>query len=78
MPRGEYRIEVRLEFGFLPGAIGGQVCGEERRSCEALKEGRRLGEEVSFIGGVVGFEEEGKAWLRLGDGLSRGGAQGEF
>lgn len=55
-PRAAYQLEIRLEFGYLPGAPDAQICGNGTMGCDPLKAGSILGKEVKFGGGLVGFE----------------------
>lgn len=43
-------LEVRLEFGNLPGARAGMLCGEGSLTCEAKGIAESIGEEQGIIG----------------------------
>lgn len=43
-------LEVRLEFGNLPGARAGMLCGDEALTCEAGEISRILGEGNGIVG----------------------------
>ena len=59
IPRSSYSVEIRLEFGWLPGARDGMVCGARNASCDAIimAQGMGIGEsEKHYDGRVVRIE----------------------
>ncbi|GAA5840221.1 hypothetical protein JCM11251_005950 [Rhodosporidiobolus azoricus] len=60
VPRGEYELDVRLDFGLYVGVLEGTPCGGNAQTCDPLelgeKEGAALrygGEKVEVVSGKV-------------------------
>ncbi|KAM0754537.1 hypothetical protein T439DRAFT_377001 [Meredithblackwellia eburnea MCA 4105] len=62
IPEAEYTLEVRLDFGSLPGAKKGNVCGVESENCsgELLPEG-----DYYYVGQKIEVEGGGRVSLGM-------------
>ncbi|KAK4046461.1 Pre-mRNA-splicing factor cwf19 [Microbotryomycetes sp. JL201] len=74
LPEAQYDVQVDLEFGSLPGARDGQVCGYDELQCDVDRVADSIGREATFVGARVEFEhiERGQVWLgqrKTEDGL---------
>ncbi|BGP43923.1 hypothetical protein JCM10449v2_007980 [Rhodotorula kratochvilovae] len=49
-PRGRYQLDVHLEFGFFPGVLEDEVCGEGMKLCDERALGEAEGEQLRFVG----------------------------
>ncbi|BGP52169.1 hypothetical protein JCM10450v2_008140 [Rhodotorula kratochvilovae] len=50
VPRGRYQLDVHLEFGFFPGVLEGEVCGEGQTVCDERALGEAEGKQLRFVG----------------------------
>lgn len=72
IPRADYRLEIFLEFGHLPGGREGQVCGDSKLACDHVALGQKLEDTVQYSGELIDFEPGASGRVMLGQGESSG------
>ncbi|GAA5884328.1 hypothetical protein JCM6882_002230 [Rhodosporidiobolus microsporus] len=53
VPKGEYELDVRLDFGLYVGVLEGTICGEGAKTCDPLVLSEKEGEELRYGGDKV-------------------------